>query len=139
MPAVIANRYARALADLVAPKANYREVLEELRSFAAAYHASQELREVFDSPAVSVAQKRSVLDSLARRMGVSPLVLNFLRVLMTHYRMPLLDEAVAGFRNIAYARLGIVRVKVSSASGVSSEEQERLRARFNELTQKQSE
>jgi F-type H+-transporting ATPase subunit delta len=86
-----------------------------------------------------MAKKLSVLEALAGRMGSSHVTLNFLRVLMSHYRMPLLEEAIQAFRNVAYARLGIVWVKISSASDLSTEEQELLQARFNELTQKQSE
>ncbi len=52
MPTVIANRYARALADVVAPAGNYRQVLGELEDFGAAYRESLELREVCETPAV---------------------------------------------------------------------------------------
>jgi F-type H+-transporting ATPase subunit delta len=139
MPTVIANRYARALADVVAPTGNYTEILGELEDFGAAYRESLELREVCDTPAVSMAQKLSVLEALAGKMGASHLTLNVLRVLTSHYRMPLLEEAIEAFRNLAYARLGVVRVRVSSASGLSEQQQELLTARFNELTQKRSE
>ena len=139
MPTVIANRYARALADVVGSTGNYRQVLGELEDFAAAYRQSVELREVCDTPAVGMAQKLSVLDALAGRMGISHVTLNFLRVLMSHYRMPLLEEAIQGFRNIAYERLGIARVKISSASGLSPAERAVLQARFNQLTGQQSE
>ena len=139
MPTVVANRYARALADVVASTGNYRQVLSELEDFSAAYHQSLELREVCETPAVGIAQKLSVLAALAGRMGSSHVTLNFLRVLMSHYRMPLLEEIIQAFRNISYARLGIVRVKISSASDLSNEERVLLQARFDELTAKQSE
>ena len=139
MPTVIANRYARALADVVGPTGNYRQVLGELEDFGAVYRQSVDLRKVCDTPAVTMAQKLSVLEALAGRMGSSHVTLNFLRVLMSHYRMPLLEEVIPAFRNVAYARLGIVRVKISSASGLSPDERAVLQARFNELTEKQSE
>jgi F-type H+-transporting ATPase subunit delta len=139
MPTVVANRYARALADVIASTGNYRQVLSELEDFGAAYRQSVELREVCDTPAVGMAQKLSVLDAIAGKMGSSHVTLNFLRVLMSHYRMPLLEEIIPAFRNVAYARLGIVRVKISSASDLSNEERQLLQARFNQLTQKQSE
>ena len=113
---------------------NYRQVLSELEDFGAAYRQSLELREVCETPAVGMAQKLSVLEAIAGKMGSSHVTLNFLRVLMSHYRLPLLEEIVPAFRNVAYARLGIVQVKISSASDLSAQEQELLRARFNELT-----
>jgi F-type H+-transporting ATPase subunit delta len=139
MPTVIANRYARALADVVGPAGNYRQVLGELEDFGAAYRQSVEFREVCETPAVGMEQKLKVLEALAGKMGSSHLTLNFLRVLMSNYRMRLLEEIIQAFRNVAYARLGIVRVKVSSASDLSPAERQALQARFNELTRKQSE
>ena len=139
MPTVVANRYARALADVIASTGNYRQVLSELEDFGAAYHQSLELREVCDTPAIGMAQKLSVLDAIVGKMGSSHVTLNFLRVLMSHYRMPLLGEILLAFRNVAYTRLGIVRVKISSPSDLSKEEREFLQARFNDLTLKQSE
>ena len=139
MPTVVANRYARALADVIASKGNYRQVLGELEDFSAAYRESLELREVCETPAVDMAKKLSVLEAIAGKLGSSHVTLNFLRVLASHYRMSLLGEILLSFRSIAYARLGIVRVKISSASGLSSEERQLLQARFNELTAKRSE
>jgi len=139
MPTVIANRYARALAEVVEAAGNYRQILDELENFAATYRESLEWREVCETPAVSLDQKLRVLEALAGRMGASHVALNFLRVLTRNYRMPLLEEIVVAFRNVAYARLGIVRVSVSSASRLSPEERERLQSRFNALTAKQAE
>ena len=139
MPTVVANRYARALGDVVASTGNYRQVLSELEDFSAAYQQSMELREVCETPAVAMLQKLSVLEAIAKRLGSSHATLNFLRVVMSHYRMPLLEEIIQAFRNISYARLGIVRVKISSAADLTHDEQELLRARFNALTAKQSE
>ena len=139
MSTVVANRYARALADVVASTGNYRQVLSELEDFGTAYRQSVELREVCDTPAVTMAQKLSVLEAIAGKLGSSHVTLNFLRVVMSHYRMPMLEEILMAFRNVAYARLGIVRVKISSASDLSNEDRDLLQARFNELTQKQSE
>ena len=119
MPMVVANRYARALADVVAASGDYRKVLQELQDFESAYRESRELREVFASPAVTLPQKMKVLEAIGRRLGESPVTLNFLRVLLANYRMPLLEEAVQAYRKIANDRLGVVQVTISSASDLS--------------------
>jgi len=139
MPTVVAHRYARALADVLAPTGNYRQVLGELEDFSAAYHQSAELREVCETPAVPMAKKLGVLQALAGSLGSSHITANFLRVLMSHYRFPILGEILLAFRNLAYARLGIVQVKITSAEALNRQERELLQARFNELTRKQSE
>ncbi len=138
MPTVVANRYARALADVVASTGNYRQVLSELEDFSAVYRESADLREVCETPAISIAQKLGVLEAITGKLGSSPVTFNFLRVLVSHYRLPLLGEILPAFRSVAYGRLGIVLVKISSASDLSVQEQDLLRSRFNELTQKQS-
>ena len=63
-------------------------MLGELQDFGAAYRESLEFREVCETPAVAMEQKLNVLEALAARMGSSHVTLNFLRVLMSHYRMP---------------------------------------------------
>jgi F-type H+-transporting ATPase subunit delta len=134
-----ANRYARALADVVAASGDYRKVLEELQDFERAYRENPELKEVFASPAVALPQKMKVLEAIGQRLGESPVTLNFLRVLLANYRMPLLAEAVQAYRKIANDRLGVVQVTISSASDLSEAERESVAARFRELTGKQVE
>jgi len=136
---VVANRYARALADVVAASGDYRKVLDELQDFARVYGESLELKEVFASPAAALPQKMKVLSAIGQRLGLSPVTLNFLRVLLANYRMPLLEEAVQAYRKIANERLGIVQVTISSASDLSPAEREGVAAQFRELTGKQVE
>jgi len=139
MPMVIANRYARALADVVAASGDYRKVLAELEEFEGAYRESPELREVYDSPAVTLAEKLKVLEAIGQRLGESAVTLNFLRVLLANYRMPLLEEAVQAFRKIANDRQGIVQVTITSASELSERERTNVAERFRKLTGKQVE
>jgi F-type H+-transporting ATPase subunit delta len=136
---VVANRYARALADVVAASGEYRKVLEELQDFERAYRESPELKEVLASPAVALPQKMKVLEAVGQRLDESPVTLNFLRVLLANYRMPLLEEALQAYRKIANDRLGVVQVTISSASDLSQGERENVAARFRELTGKQVE
>jgi F-type H+-transporting ATPase subunit delta len=139
MSIVVANRYARALADVVAQKGDYRRVGRELDDFAALYHQSLELREVFNTPAVEVEVKAKLLQAIAGRLDASSITGNFLRVLLAHYRMGLLPRICEAFQKIANDRLGVVQVKVTSAAALSQEEQHALQIRFSELTGKQVE
>jgi len=136
---VVASRYARALADVVAATGEYRRVLGDLEDFDAAYKESADLRAVCESPAAPLAQKVNVLHAILARQGAAPVTGNFLRVLLAHYRMRLLDEIIEGFRKTAYSRLGIAEVSISSAAELSEAEHGLLRARFEELTHKQAE
>ena len=139
MPMAVSSRYARALADVAGPQGDYRAVERELADFSASYHASAELREVFETPAVNLEGKIKVLDAVLGRMGASRITSNFLRVLAGHFRMPLLDEIREAFAKIVNDRLGIVEVHVFSAAELSEETQKALHARFQQVTQKQVE
>jgi F-type H+-transporting ATPase subunit delta len=139
MPMLVANRYARALADVVARTGEYRQVLAQLVEFAAVYRQSSELREVSESPAVPMPQKAMVLEAILEKLGALPVTRNFLRVLLAHYRMVLLEEVIQSLRKIINDRLGIVQVKVFSAADLPEAERRLLRARFEELTRKQAE
>jgi F-type H+-transporting ATPase subunit delta len=139
MSRVVANRYARALADVVAATGEYRKALGELKDFHEAYRSSAELREICQTPALPMAQKMKVLEAIVARLGASPITRNFLRVLLVHYRIALLEEVIEAFGKISNERLGVVQVKVSSAVELSDAERELLRARFGELTRRQAE
>ena len=139
MATVIASRYARALADVVARTGDYRSVLEELRAFAAVYDSSPELREVLRTPAVALADKARVLEAILARVGPSTVVANFFRVLLGNYRFPALVGIIEAFVKITNDRLGVARVRVSSAAELSAEEKQTLVARFAAITDRRIE
>ncbi|PYV17702.1 MAG: ATP synthase F1 subunit delta [Acidobacteria bacterium] len=134
MSIVIANRYARALADVVGASGNYRPVEQELETFGAVWRASAELGAVFDSPAVRLDAKMGLLDRILERLAVSKTTSNFLRILAQNYRLAMFEEIRAAFRRISNERQGIVEVRVSSAADLSAEERAALAARFREVT-----
>ncbi len=139
MAIAVANRYARALADVVSRTGEYRSVMDELENFVAVYRESADLRDLFETPAVPLEEKAKVLDIILERMGTSRIPANFLRVILGNYRMKMLEEVVRSFRRIAGDRLGVVRVKVLSAQTLSEDERRAVSARFAEVTAKRVE
>ncbi|MGD0694038.1 MAG: ATP synthase F1 subunit delta [Terriglobia bacterium] len=140
MAIAVANRYARALADVVSESgADYRGVLGELQNFLAVYRQSPELREVLETPAIPLEKKIKVLDAVLTRLGAAKLAANFLRVLVRNYRIRSLEEISLAFLKIANERLGVVQVKVFSVASLSDAEQQALRSRFGDVTGKQVE
>jgi F-type H+-transporting ATPase subunit delta len=135
----IANRYARALADVIGATSDYRHAIDDLAEFGSIYGESSELRNLFEAPAVPLGPKLRVLDEVLKRLNISPGVSNFLRVLVQNYRMSYFDEINRAFRRIANERLGIVAVSVFSANELAEREREALASRFRELTGKQVE
>jgi len=67
--AAIASRYARALVEVIlAQKVDAEVARQQLRSIVEAVHESDELRRVWESPAISPEQKRAVLDAIAKQI-----------------------------------------------------------------------
>jgi len=139
MSMAIASRYARALADVLGLQGDFTAMRNELEDFAGVWRESADLREVLTSPTIPVDPKRSVLDAVIQKLGLSVTAGNFLRVLLVNYRLPLLEEVLEAFQKVANERLGIVEVQVSSAQDLTPEEQEALRGKFTELTGKRVE
>lgn len=139
MAIAIANRYARALADVVARTGEYHRALDELQDFAAVYSESAELRDVLRSPSVSPQEKTRLLEAVLRRLGTSRIGSNFLRVLLGNYRLELLGEIIEAFQKIANERSGVAQVEIASATELSEAERQALLARFEALTRKRVE
>lgn len=134
MPMAVAYRYARALVEAAGANAGYSTITSALNDFSAAYSESAELREVFDSPAVSPGQKMNVLTAILERLQPPHIVRNFLRVLLSHYRMGLLHEIIAAFQELANERMGVVRMSLSSALPLTKDQQAALHDSFGKLT-----
>jgi F-type H+-transporting ATPase subunit delta len=136
MATAIASRYARALADVVSRTGDYRRAQEEMTAFAEIYRESSELREILKTPAIVVADKRRVLDAILARLGTSPTLANFFRVLLANYRLGIVDDVIEAYEKLVTGRMGIARVKISSASELSASDRQSLVARFEAVTGK---
>jgi F-type H+-transporting ATPase subunit delta len=139
MAIAVANRYARALADVLGPQGDYRRILSELEDVAATYRHNGELCNVFESPAIPLADRTKVLAAILERMGTAAVILNFLRVLVANYRMSLIDQVAQAFRKVAYEHLGVTEVRIESATALSDAERQALRGRFADITGRQVE
>jgi F-type H+-transporting ATPase subunit delta len=133
--AAFTARYARALADVVfEQQLKPAEVQSDLNDFAAAWHESTGLREIFLDPSFPVAQKVAFLDKLNTRLKMSAQVRNFIAVLINHDRMDFFDDVLAGFRHEMNLRLNIAEAEVTSARPLDDTERKSLEAQIAGLT-----
>src|SRR5690242_21269224 len=112
--AAVSNRYARAFADVVMErKLDPAQVRRELRLLAETIQQNSELRRVWEAPALPAAQKRAVLDALAKRAGISPIVRNFAAVLIDHERIPMMDQIGRQFEVELDRRLNLAQAEIT--------------------------
>jgi len=115
--AAIASRYARALADVVLEqRLDPDSARQQLKTIVDAVGESIELRRVWESPAVSVEQKRAVL--------------------IDHRRIPMLQDIARQFDSELNAQLGLAEAEISSARPLSAEEKRELELQIGRLTGK---
>jgi len=135
MSLAVANRYARAFADVaIAARLDAVSIQEQLRSFEEALKDSVPLRNVLLSPAVSPARKRAVIDGLGERLGIAPQVRNFLAVISRHRRLLLLSVIRQAVQAQLDERMGIVRARVTSAHSLAGAQQAALEGALAGLT-----
>jgi F-type H+-transporting ATPase subunit delta len=140
MTSAVASRYARAFADVImAPgvELSPAAAIAQLRSLEDLLAQSEDLRHALSSPAVRGAQKRALMSRFAGDLGVSPLVRNFLFVLIDHRRIALLAEMREAFEAEIDQRLGYARAEVVSAQALDRQQTESVEASLTQMTGKQ--
>lgn len=133
--AAVNSRYARAFADVVFDrKLEMAGVLRELRALMAILESSEDLRRVWENPAIPADQKRGLLDAIVAREQIGKMVRNFAAVLIDHHRILQLAEITRQVETELNHRLGLAEADVTSARELSDEERSALEERIEGLT-----
>jgi F-type H+-transporting ATPase subunit delta len=139
MAAAVANRYARALVDVVTASTSTvqpEDAVRQLRAVDEMLAGSSELRIALSTPAISNARKRAVMGDLLKEMSVSDLIRNFVFVIINHRRIGMLGEMTEAFDLLMDQRLGFVRAEVTSAAALDARRSASLEAELSRLTGK---
>lgn len=140
MRSAATSRYAEALADIVfssAAELKPADAVTQLRAFEALLNEYANLRHVMITPAVPVARKRAVAGDLARQLGVSRVIRNFLFVLIDHHRLPEIAEIRETLEHVFDERMGFVRADVTSAQPLNRAQLDELEQELGKITGKQ--
>ena len=132
-------QYANALADIALEQGAAAPVIQQLSDFANAYSGSAELRNFFESPAASKADKRAVAEKISAQLGASKIVRNFLFVVIDHRRTPELPEMVETLRGVMRERQGIAEAEISSAVALNDAQKKEMTQTLELVTGKKIE
>lgn len=136
--AAVSSRYARAFADVVFDlKLDIAGILQQLQAVLDIVRSSEELRRLWENPAIPAEQKRKLLDAIVARAGISRPVRNFVAVLIDNRRIAELEHIARQFETEVNSRLSIAEAEVTSARELSEEEKRSLEAQVQKLTGKQ--
>ncbi len=135
--ASVAGSYSRAFADIVMDDhLDADRCVTELRGVATLIDESLELRRVWENPAVPVEQKRSLLDVIAKRDGISKPVRNLIAVLIDHRRLHFLDRVIDQLEKELDARRGLAEAEIVSARSLNPAEKQQFETQVGKLTGK---
>lgn len=133
----VANRYARALADVISESGEVAEVQENLRRFADLQAEHQQLRDLFASPVINVERKRMVLNELLARLALRPTAANFLQLLLSNSRLHQLDGMLQALGREIDLRTGIVTAEVTTAREIDDNQKSQLQSSLKSATGKE--
>jgi F-type H+-transporting ATPase subunit delta len=133
----IANRYARALADVITERRETDDVIAELNSFATLMDKHSELRALFGSPVISLERKRAVLNELLQRIKLRTSSNNFLRILLDNSRLQDLNRILSALLRELDLRRDIISAEITTAQEMPETEKMKMRERIKAATGKE--
>jgi F-type H+-transporting ATPase subunit delta len=130
----IAKRYARAFFGIAREDGLYEKYYLELTLFSSIIKESKDLKELLLNPVFGQDEKRAVVDLLLKKIDVSNVTANFLRLLVDKRRIGILPDIESCYRKFMDDALRKIRVDVKTAFPLSAELSEKLQKRMEDLT-----
>jgi F-type H+-transporting ATPase subunit delta len=122
MMASMAGRYAAALLDLAKEERQVPRVEADLKSFQAMLDESADLRRLIRSPVIAADDQGKALDAILARAGVSPLTVNFFKLIARNRRLFAVADMMRDFRALLARERGEVSADVASAHPLTPEQ-----------------
>jgi F-type H+-transporting ATPase subunit delta len=131
--AAVGERYARALFELGEETGEIESLTAQVETAAEVFLVSEDLRAVLDNPLVAEERRDAVLETLAGRLRLGPLVFNLLRLMSRRHRMAALPDVARALRLLTDEKSGVLRATITSATPLGESD---LRGLTSELEQK---
>jgi F-type H+-transporting ATPase subunit delta len=139
MASAVANRYARALVDVVLAAGSPlkpEQAVAQLQAVEQMISGSWELRNALQTPAIQTSKKRAVMGRLMDEIQVSGFVRNFIFVVIDHRRIGIISDMRNAFELLLDERMGFVRAEVASAAALDDKRRANLETELSRLTGK---
>jgi F-type H+-transporting ATPase subunit delta len=117
----IAKRYAKAFFDIAGEEDSYEKYYDELKSFSSILAESKSLKDFLSDPVFDQADKKAVVEEVLKRIDISNMTDNFLKLLVDKQRIDILSDIVSCYREYVDKALKKVRANVKTAFPLSAE------------------
>ena len=133
----LARRYAKALIALGAEENKVERIADDLHVFGEVLALGDgELRKALENPGVTVSVRRAVLEEVFKKLDLHPHVANFIRLLVDKNRFLAFRAIARAYGEMADVRAGRVRATVTTATELSAEMAEEVKAALTASTGK---
>jgi len=133
----IARRYAKALM-LIAKEDGQAELYrDELQGVVGIIEQNRNLEQAISNPLYSAEDRRKVLEAIIEKISVSKVMTSFFLLLFDKGRIGWISDINDFFQKLADELKGIARADVLSATELSSEAVEKIRASLSARTGKE--
>jgi F-type H+-transporting ATPase subunit delta len=123
-----ARPYARAIMDVAQSPKKAAVLRDEMTTFEKVRKSANDLQLMYANPGIDFDSKSKVTAAIAKRLELSDLAIRLLDVLIRNRRINDLSDIIAGLATMIREATGTVAAEVRSASALSSNEEEDLRA-----------
>ena len=132
----IARRYAKALLIIGKEDGQAEAYGKELDGFAKLMAKEKELEQAICNPLYGASGRKNVLESVIGKVGISKIVASFLLLLFDKGRFEFISDINEFYQKLADELKGVLRASLVSASELSSETVEKIRATLSKRTGK---
>lgn len=135
-PGSIPRRYAKALLAIGIEQKQFEIFGEQIGRFAELIKQPV-LKDTLSNPVFSASKRKAVVSELIARMGLSPVVRNFLLLLVDRNRITVLPDIHREYRILADRHAGRLRAKLTSAQPLAAPELQQIKSALETSTGKQ--
>jgi len=135
----ISKRYARAFFEIAQEEKKLEQYYQELSQFTAIITSDENLLQFLANPVFEQASKKDVVEKIIGKLKLSPMTINFLKLLVDKKRIDILSDIESCYRQLMDEALKKVRVHVKTAFPLSSELQAFIGSSLEKTTGKKVE
>jgi F-type H+-transporting ATPase subunit delta len=133
----IARRYSKALMLIGKADGQAETYREELDGFAGLMAREKELEQAVCNPLYDAAGRKKVLQAVVEKLEVSKVMRSFLLLLFDKGRIGFVDSINTFYQKLADELKGVARASLVSATELSEETVEKIRAALSKKTGKE--
>ena len=130
----ISKRYARAFFDIAGEEQKLEQYYNELHQFSSVIAQNKDLGGFLANPIFEQEIKKKVLEKIIGKLSLSPMTINFLKLLIDKKRIDILPDIETCYRQLMDETLQKVRVTVKTAFPLSGEMQSYITSSLKKMT-----